>query len=120
MEGGGEEDAHASAHDLVERRQERFGFAGEERVDQDRVLPVAQHVRRHSRWHAVPGDREPPEPGSDLVEWGHDTILARPRALPVGRRLDLKYVNDVMIPSIALGAVICVVSLVVTLRLWRR
>jgi hypothetical protein len=71
VEGGGDEDAHATAHDLVERRQQRLGFAGDERVDQDRVLAVAQHVRRHRRREAVPGDRDPPETGRELAEWGH-------------------------------------------------
>jgi hypothetical protein len=44
VEGRGDEDAHPSAHDLVERRQQRLGLAGDERVDQDRVLAVAQRV----------------------------------------------------------------------------
>jgi hypothetical protein len=72
VERSGDEDAH----DRVERRQQRLGLAGDERVDQDRVLAVAQGVRRHRRREAVPGDREPPESGGDLVEWGHDAIIA--------------------------------------------
>jgi hypothetical protein len=77
VEGGGDEDAHASAHELVERRQQRLGLAGNERVDHDRVLGVAEHVRGHGRRKAVPGDREPPEPRGDLVQRARRVELLR-------------------------------------------
>jgi hypothetical protein len=76
VEGGGDEDAHASAHDLIERRQQRLALGAGERVDQDRLLPVAQRIRRHRRRDAVPDGRPAPESGGDLVECGHDTIIA--------------------------------------------
>jgi hypothetical protein len=70
VKGGGDEDAHAPAQDLVERRQQRLGLSGDERVDQDRVLAVAQRVRRHRRRDAVPGDvnRQSPEATSSSVD----------------------------------------------------
>jgi len=56
--------------DLVQRRQQRVRLAGDKGVDQDRVLAVAERVCRHRRREAVPGGREPPESGGELVEWG--------------------------------------------------
>jgi hypothetical protein len=71
-----DQDAYAPAHDLVERRQQRLGPTGDERVDQNRVLAVTQRVRRHGRRDAVPLDGEAPESGSNLIERKHDSSIA--------------------------------------------
>src|SRR5207244_8161066 len=77
VEGRRDEDAHAPAYDPVERCQQRLGLAGDERVDQDRVLAVAQRIRRHRRRETVPGDRPPPQSGVELLGKRHDTMIAR-------------------------------------------
>jgi hypothetical protein len=84
VEGRGDEDAHASADDLVERRQQRCVVRAGERVDQNRVLAVAQRVRRHCRRDALPRRCEPPEAGRQLVDRGYFAIIPprRPSVSP--------------------------------------